>query len=138
MFCTKNTNTPSPINATRNETTNTASYPFGAARKMRNATIGPATAPAVSNARCTPKLVPRRSGSELSEMSASRGALRTPFPTRSVNSAADAGIGALRAASSPSLHAAEMPYPAPATSLYFRLRSAITPPAIVIRPETAR
>ena len=43
----------------------------------------PITAPAVSAARCSPKASPRRCGGVESASSASRGAVRTPFPTRS-------------------------------------------------------
>ena len=69
--------------------------------------IGPAIAPAVSSARCTPNAVPSRAGLELSEISASRGATRTPLPTRSLKSIADAGTGALPAASRPSFAPAD-------------------------------
>ena len=43
----------------------------------------PITAPAVSAARCSPNASPRRSGGVESASRASRGAVRTPFPTRS-------------------------------------------------------
>ena len=43
----------------------------------------PITAPAVSAARCSPKASPRRPADVESASRASRGAVRTPFPTRS-------------------------------------------------------
>ena len=70
--------------------------PVGALLRMKYAINGPATAPAVSIARWTPNEVPNRDGSELSDMSESRGAVRTPFPTRSAARKIDAGQAALR------------------------------------------
>jgi hypothetical protein len=55
------------------------------------ATSGPASAPAVSMARCTPKARPRSLPELANEMRASLGAVRTPLPVRSA--ATTAAIG---------------------------------------------
>jgi len=49
---------------------------------------GPTKAPIVSSVWRRPKLAPRSSGGAMSAISASRGAPRTPLPTRSRNRAA--------------------------------------------------
>lgn len=95
----------------------TASYPSAACRRMRNATSGPSSAPAVSMARCTPKARPRVSGAEDSEISASRGAVRSPLPVRSTARTAPIR-GRLWTRSSAGLHTADSPYPTAATALY--------------------
>ena len=51
---------------------------------MASATVRPTTAPALSKPRWIPKARPRAAGGTLSARSASRGALRTPFPKRSI------------------------------------------------------
>ena len=54
-----------------------------AAQMTPRAMIKPSVAPAVSAARCSPKAIPRCPLSMLSATKASRGAVRTPLPTRS-------------------------------------------------------
>ena len=49
------------------------------------AASGPATAPALSMARWRPKARPRVAGETSEAISASRGAVRIPLPTRSAN-----------------------------------------------------
>ena len=64
-------------------TTNTRSKRCGAARSKAVAVNGPSIAPAASMARWTPKAEPRPAGGVLSEIRASRGAVRIPLPMRS-------------------------------------------------------
>ena len=73
------------------------------------AASGPSIAPTVSSARCTPKLMPRAVFSLESEISASRGAVRTPLPSRSTSSTAVVASHAPPAAIRPSLQNAETP-----------------------------
>jgi hypothetical protein len=68
---------------------------------------GPSTAPTLSIARWTPKASPRRDGWLLSVISASRGAVRTPLPTRSMVRSAARGAQAEPTNSNPSLQNAD-------------------------------
>ena len=68
------------MSATRKLVTKTTSNAPGSAVRMTNARIGPSIAPIASIARCTPNAVPSFSFGTLSEISASRGAVRKPFP----------------------------------------------------------
>ena len=68
------------------------------ARQQEEGQSGPIIAPAVSRARCTPKDVARPARSVLSEIIASRGAVRIPLPVRSI-----------RARPRPRNHAADTP-----------------------------
>jgi len=56
----------------------------GRRASRKNASSGPSIAPTVSSARCTPNAVASSSFGVLSEISASRGAVRIPFPVRSM------------------------------------------------------
>ena len=71
------------MTAMKKLTTNTASNPDGFRASRKAASSGPTTAPSVSKARWTPKEAPSLSRALLSEMSASRGAVRMPLPSRS-------------------------------------------------------
>ena len=84
-------------------------------------------APAASRARWTPNDVARRSGTVLSAISVSRGAVRIPFPSRSPVTTAASGAHRAPTSSRPSLDTAETAYPTTATDLYRRSRSETTP-----------
>ena len=68
----------------QNETRNSEWNPLGAAASSAKASSGPIIAPAVSIARCTPNAQAELAlGRRLSEIIASRGAVRMPLPVRS-------------------------------------------------------
>ena len=81
----------------------------------------------VSSARCTPNAAPRLPGLVLSEIIASRGAVRMPLPVRSSSTMAPIAEKAPPTTTRPSLHTAESPYPTVATSLCRPQRSAVKP-----------
>ena len=77
----------------------------------------------------TPKAMPSRSGAVLSEMRASRGAVRRPLPMRSASRNGIAGTQATSALrTSPSRVTAEIEYPVAAVFLWLWRLSAIEPP----------
>lgn len=126
---TKSTRTARPTSATAKETTKIASYPRGSAASNANAASGPIAAPSVSSARCTPNDRPSMLGSEVSAISASRGAVRNPLPSRSA--VTTAVMAAIPLAASIAIRlAAETPYPTTAIHLGRRLRSPEYPPRI--------
>ncbi len=72
--------------ANANDHTNTVRYPpspMGNTARIAKAISGPISAPAVSMARCTPKLRPRWAGSDAVAIKASLGPVRRPLPSRS-------------------------------------------------------
>ena len=75
---------------------------------MAKATSGPMAAPSVSSPRWKPNARPRWRGSTESAMSASRGGLRSPLPTRSPKRSAST-MGQESATASAALATAEMP-----------------------------
>ena len=81
----------------------------GATASIPNASSGPIIAPVVSSARCTPNAVPSCSLGVLSEIIASRGAVRMPLPVRSSTMIAASAPTAPPAARKPSLQTAERP-----------------------------
>ena len=109
---------PRPRMAKKKLTTNTASNASGRRISSPNATSGPSIAPAVSSARWTPKAVPKRSGGELSEMIASRGAVLMPLPIRSIMIRPVSANHGPWIATKPSLVIADSPYPTAATSFW--------------------
>ena len=106
---------------------NTESNASGAIASSPKATSGPSIAPVVSRARWTPNAVPSVAGVLDSEIIASRGAVRMPFPVRSRSTSAPIAENAPPATTRPSLQTAEIPYPTVATSLWRRVRSAVNP-----------
>jgi hypothetical protein len=76
---------------------------------MPKAISGPSIAPALSIARCTPKAVARPALLAESEISASRGAVRIPLPSRSLATSAPIAPIELPATTSPTLQRAEIP-----------------------------
>ena len=98
-----------PSKAKRVLTTKTASNLAGAASSTPKATSGPSIAPALSMARWTPNAVARPAFVLESEISASRGAVRIPLPTRSMATIAPTPPIEPLAATSPTLQAAERP-----------------------------
>ena len=90
-------------------TTKTASKRAGAASRMPKATSGPSMAPALSIARWTPNEVARPALVLESEISASRGAVRIPLPTRSKATIAPIAPIELPKATRPTLQIAERP-----------------------------
>ena len=80
---TKSRSTASPITPMAKLATKIRSKRCGAAARTTKAASGPSIAPAASMARCTPNDCPRSSRALLSEINASRGAVRTPLPMRS-------------------------------------------------------
>ena len=76
---------------------------------MASATSGPSIAPALSRERWTPKLVASPARPLLSEISASRGATRSPFAARSTATIAAINGQEPPAPSSPILHNADVP-----------------------------
>ena len=83
--------------------------------------------PALSRARCTPNEVARFSGRLLSEISTSRGTVRTPLAARSIATIPAISGHDAPAANSPSLETADTPYPASASSLQRPEQSTATP-----------
>ena len=83
-------------------------YSLGVSASSAKPSSGPSIAPQVSIARCTPKAVPSSSCGLLSEIIASRGAVRIPLPIRSMSSTAARPPKAV-VASRPSLQIAERP-----------------------------
>jgi hypothetical protein len=98
-----------PTTAKQRLTRNSEWNASGAAARIANASSGPSIAPVVSIARCTPKAVPRLRSSVVSEISASRGAVRMPLPVRSASTMAPIAPRLLPAVSSASRQAAETP-----------------------------
>ena len=90
-------------------TRNSESKASGAIDSSPNATSGPISAPVVSSARCTPNDSASVSGRLLSEMSASRGAVRIPLPVRSSSVIAPTAPQALPTSTRPSLQSADRP-----------------------------
>ena len=106
---TKSTSTARPTTAKQKLTRKIESKASGAMASRPKATSGPIIAPVVSRARCTPKDVAMPSGVLLSEIIASRGAVRMPLPVRSIRTSAPMAEKALPTTSRPSLHTAERP-----------------------------
>ena len=70
--------------AKASEATNTTWKSFGTATPMiAKAMSGPISAPSVSSARWTPKARPSAAGGDDVAINASRGAVRSPLPSRS-------------------------------------------------------
>ena len=101
--------TSTPSVATQKLTMNTASNASATSQSSRKAARGPASAPAVSMARCTPNARPWWASSTDSEISASRGAVRMPLPIRSTASVADSAVVLAPARSRKGLHTADRP-----------------------------
>ena len=80
-----------------------------AAASTASATSGPANAPTLSIARCTPNARPSARGGEDNVISASRGAVRRPLPARSAVITTPIAVAELPAARNPSLVTADMP-----------------------------
>jgi hypothetical protein len=125
---TKIRSTASPMTAKQKLQTNTTSKPPGTSIRTDIAASGPSRAPVASSARCTPNAAARMSPRLSMAIRASRGAVRMPFPIRSVTTTAASSGDALPAASSASREIAESAYPAAATSLWRRHQSAAMPP----------
>jgi len=89
--------------------TKTASKAWAEAASTPMATSGPANAPALSIARCTPKARPSPSSGVERVISASRGAVRRPLPARSATIAAPIPVSEPPANRRPALATAEMP-----------------------------
>ena len=93
----------------KNEIRNSELNASGAAASSANATSGPIIAPAVSIARCTPNASPRSRLGAVSEIIASRGAVRMPLPVRSSRISALSPAQAPPTTARPSLQTADRP-----------------------------
>ena len=108
---------------------NTVLKPLGISTSTRNASSGPVAAPTLSSMRWTPNDLARCSGWAASEISASRGAVRMPFPILSPVTI-PAMVQKPPAKRNPILATMERPYPATATRLGCPVRSETHPAAI--------
>ena len=141
---TYRTTTPRPIRPAHKLTTNTASYPPGAAASTAKASTGPVIAPAMSSARCTPNAAPHWARGVAMEIIASRGDVRIPLPRRSTSTRPATAPHTCPTSTIPRRATVDSPYPATATCLCRRARSATRPPssrtgavAPVYSPSTA-
>ncbi len=105
------------------------------AASTANANSGPASAPAVSIARCTPKLRPRSAGSDAVAISASRGPVLSPLPRRSTAITA-AMLEKPVTKSRPTRDIADATYPTKATRLGRFVESDHQPPRIRTAADT--